>query len=84
MPFPWLHATNSAAFLARVPAERLEMHRREVRLRAGLLLRLGSSQEATTRHLRSYLAWEFEGLPRPSVLEEVDALVAEVYARSKV
>ncbi len=87
MSFEWLECTpmrrNGAELRAKVAAA-------ELASRAGLLYRLGFSQDAATKRLAARVAWEYDppskhGGPhtRPAALSDaaIAKIVAETFAR---
>lgn len=86
MDFPWLESTkprtDGADQRAKVAAD-------EIAHRAGLLYRLGFSQDAATKRLAARVAWEFDppskaGAHRRHASLSNDAIakiVADTYAR---
>lgn len=59
------------------------MLRKTITDRAGLLRRLRFSQEAAVARIQANLRWEFDediaSTPLPSVYNEIEAIVAEIY-----
>jgi hypothetical protein len=86
MPFPWLVCTppheGGAARRAKVAID-------ELAARAGVLYRLGFSQDAATRRLAATVAWEYEtgakpgAFHRPAALSDqaIAKIVSDTYAR---
>ncbi len=84
MPFPWLHASIPDAVTGTFPGKRHAMLRKEVRERAGLLMRLGHSRQEAAARCRANLEWEFELEELPGVVGEIETLVGEVFDHAKV
>lgn len=80
MPFPWLDRTPPRPDGAE---RRARVARDELASRAGLLHRLGFTQEAAAQRLCERAAWELEGTTRPASLtdEAIRTLVADTYAK---
>ena len=79
--FDWMHTETSRATRADFAEKRRNMQRNEIRDRARLLRRLGHDQAAATRRIRENLEWEFDNLPRPWVIGELDKIVAAVFKK---
>ena len=86
MPFPWLSCTPPPADGA---ARRVKVASAELASRAGVLYRLGFSQDAAARRLAATVAWEYDtgsersAFRRPAALSDqaIARIVSETYAR---
>ncbi len=81
MPFDWLEPRVGQVVRRREAARTLEAHRRDVRDRAAILMRLGWSAADARERCRRALEWEHDLAPAPAVLSELDTLIAGVYER---
>jgi len=68
-------------FRERYPRRAAEGFRREIRDRAGILMRLGRSEDQARFRCRRNVDWELELSDRPAFAGEVDSLVKNVYSR---
>lgn len=82
MSFPYYASHLPADLQASFGPKALEMERKEIRERAGILMRLGHPQPDVTARLKQYVAWEFELHGKAAVASEVEDLVAAVYVRA--
>jgi hypothetical protein len=82
MSFPYYASHVPADLKATFAPRALEMERKEIRERAGILMRLGHTQPDVTVRMKQYVAWEFEMHGKPAVAAEVEELVAGVYSRA--
>lgn len=85
MSFPWLERTSPGNDGA---AKRAQVAAAELADRAGLLYRLGFSEQAATRRLIARVAWEFDqptttAHRRPAALNDaaIGKIVSETFAR---
>jgi hypothetical protein len=84
--FPWLRCTPPHPDGA---ARRASVASAELASRAGVLYRLGFSQDAATRRLAATVAWEYEtgsnhgAFHRPAALSDqaIAKIVSDTYAR---
>ncbi len=82
MPFDWLHPHVPEAVRAEDPTRLRQGCEHDVRVRAGLLQRLGRDQAYTLHRCLGNLAWGYEAAGQaPLSADEVRAVVADVYAR---
>lgn len=81
MPFSWYHTDSPEALNERQRSRAGEMFEREISQRAGLLFRLGYTEEETKRRLQQTVDWDFEINPAPHRVAGVDAIVGAVFAR---
>ena len=82
-PFPWLSAKVPPIISAHAGARNLEIRRREITDRAGLLRRLGYSRNEVLSRLSSYLDWEYEPFHKSPLAAEITALVDAVFLPAK-
>ncbi|MBI5494204.1 MAG: hypothetical protein HY904_04200 [Deltaproteobacteria bacterium] len=82
MPFPYYETHLPKDFVASFGPSALEMQRREIRDRAGILLRLGYGEAETAARCEAWVNWEFELNGKPAIAAEVKKLVGEVFHRS--
>ena len=82
-PFPWLSAKVPPIISAHAGARNLEVRRREITDRAGLLRRLGYSRNEVLSRLSSYLDWEYEPFHKSPLAAEITALVDAVFLPAK-
>ncbi len=82
-PFPWLSAVIPASATACFSGRNLEMRRKEISERAGLLRRLGYSRGEVLARLAGYQTWEYEPFHKSPLAAEVAALVDAVFAPAK-
>ena len=82
-PFPWLSVSTAKSVKHHSDARNLEVRRREISDRAGLLRRLGYSQTEVLIRLRGYQDWEYEPFHKSPLGTEVTALVEAVFAPAK-
>jgi hypothetical protein len=81
MSFPWLERTPPRKDGA---TRRANVAALELADRAGLLFRLGFTEQAATKRLVARIAWEFDGGDkRPAALSDaaIAKIVSETYAR---
>jgi hypothetical protein len=80
-PFPWLDSTQKKA--SEKDDRRTRVATEELASRAGLMFRLGYTQQDATARLCQRTAWEFDSGHRPASLSDdaVTKIVAETYAR---
>jgi len=88
MPTPKTRAprpekTSTSTESARSSPRNLEIRRREISERAGLLRRLGYSKSEVLTRLRGYQDWEYEPFHKSPLAGEVAALVEAVFASTK-
>lgn len=82
MTSQWLAPQVTPAFLRKLAVRRDEAVLRDARDRAGLLMRLGRSEEDAVRRLSANLAWEAgTAKPRGTLAADVEKTVRAVYAR---
>jgi hypothetical protein len=90
MDFPWLQRATPVSKDSAGYERRCKVACEELASRAGLMFRLGFSQEDAVKRLCERITWEFEGPAkassdhrRPDALSEdaVKKIVAETYAR---
>ncbi len=82
MEFPWLESSVPAALTRTFSRKSRSAWAREVRDRAGTLMRLGYSREVAEARCARRLSWEL-GLDGTSkTAGEVASIVASVYARA--
>lgn len=82
-PFPWLVTAIPATATAQFAPRNLEVRRREMSDRAGLLRRLGYSKADVLSRLLGYQSWEYEPFHTSPLATEVTALVEAVFAPAK-
>ena len=82
-PFPWLSVSTAKSVKDLSASRNLEVRRREISDRAGLLRRLGYSQTEVLIRLRGYQDWEYEPFHKSPLGTEVTALVEAVFAAGK-
>jgi hypothetical protein len=82
-PFPWLSSKVSPIVSAQSGPRNLEVRRREISERAGLLRRLGYSRNDVLSRLSSYLDWEYEPFHKSPLAAEITALVDAVFSPAK-
>jgi len=78
MPFDW-YEPDVPPSDTRAKAQR--MYAREIAERAALLRRLGYDRQETVRRLRGEVKWDFELHGQPEHLEQVEAIVDQVFQR---
>ena len=82
--FDYLSSNLSIRFTEELEGRCIEMFKREVRERAGLLFNLRFSQEEAVRRIESNIRWEFDDTwtrKEPLILPAVKDLVADVYRK---
>ncbi len=82
-PFPWLSSKVPPHICAHSGTRNLEVRRREITDRAGLLRRLGYSRNDVLSRLSSYLDWEYEPFHKSPLAAEITALVDAVFSPAK-
>jgi len=81
MPFDWMEPKVGEAVRGRAEARTKEARRRDVRDRAGILMRLGWAQKAVAARCKRSLEWEHDLGPEPLAASEVNAIVRDVFER---
>jgi len=80
-PFDWLDPTIPDDYKGTFSEKGKEMQRREIRERTAVLMRLGHSREEAIARCRQNMYWEHDLHRQPSVFNDIEQLVDEVYSR---
>jgi hypothetical protein len=81
MPFQWYHYDVPKWYKETFPEKRLAMYLDDMRVKATLLRNLRYDKEYVKLRLRGNVRWAHEMTGTPDLVEKVEQVVEEVFAR---